>query len=214
MIMRAQAGSRVRLWSSIVIGAKLNTSLTKLAAALGEIRAMKLVERGSSLRYLILGNQDMMLEFCTDKACAVYYSEAPSIADRLSASVVLLSVLAYTKGLYTVNFESAYETLIDILRQCAQLAGKYREKDTDGADRLAARIRALTASNAAIAHDVIALREEKMSAEAMRDAYRELALRIAREFYYGKIESAAAELGLSKEILDMIHGHEERVEHA
>ncbi len=207
------AGSQKRFWSTIRVDATLNISRERLAAALGGLVALKRLSRGSSIRYAVLGSRGVLLEFSSDSATATYYSDAPDMHDRISATIVLLSALAYAKGAYTVRFESAYETIIDVLRQC-MMSKKPNDCVSDVEERLSGRVRALSSANASLSHAVVALRNGELDAAASRDAYRELCLRFAGESYHGSIEGAVTELGIGGETAERIRHHEKGVGHA
>lgn len=214
--MRASNNSNAarRFWSTITIEVRLNGSMSRLASVLEGIGALRPLSRGSVLRYEVLGNRNVILEFSQQSAATTYYFDEPDIKDRVSALVTLLAALAYAKELYDVKFESAYETVVDLLRQCIQMIGMQHRGEKRGDEAMEERVRALSFSNSNLAHNVVRLHKDSVSAVQVRNAYRDLCLRIVKESYYRGIEGAITELGLDKEPADLIRKHEKGVEHA
>jgi hypothetical protein len=151
----------------------LDSNLAAVRNALSSFRCLRLHSSGTRLVYTIAdavkrGNEPL-LELCRDSISLRFFFAKPDRGEYTNNLLRFLSILAYLKELYSIDFTGVYSYVIEALRNSWSFSVL---EDRPRDDVLSQRIDALSGVNATLSHEFVVLSREKRKLEKRVQAYR------------------------------------------
>ncbi len=162
--------NRRLLCSCFHVHARLVSSLAEAGNALNSFRCLKLCSSGTRRVYVIVEaakrDHEALLELCRDSISLKFFFAKPDRREYTDNLLKFLSILAYLKAFYSVDFVEVYPYIVEALHN----GWSFSVLDDQSIDDvLSQRIVALSGINVTLSRELVILsREKKMLNEKAR----------------------------------------------
>lgn len=151
---------------------QLNSSLAEVKKVLDAFRCLDLRSYGTRLIYAVSGAGEKntpVLELCKDSVSLRFFFMKPDRREYTDNLLRFLAILAYLRGLYSMDFYEIYDYVVEALHNnwsFSSLDGKPLDEITEQ------QIVSLSRSNAVLSHEFVKLLYEKRRLERRIGTYK------------------------------------------
>lgn len=155
-------GNRLQLSSCFYVRARLDSGMAAVRRLLDDFPCLKLRASGTKLIYSIIESPPNgpapLLEFCHESVALRFFFARPSRSEYAGNFTKFLSILAYLKDLYSVDFAGLYGYVIEAIHNGWSFTAL---ESAESGDLRNLRIGELSKANAALSAEFVALASSK-----------------------------------------------------
>ncbi len=164
--------------SAFNVDARLKCSMQQLRGRMENNAALRLLSRGTRLRYEVIGvPEKQLLELGQDGIRFIFYFSKPTDMVFSAGLMRLFAILAMVDDLYDIRLGAVYSYVIDALARHYPVYELDR-RDSGDVKRLSKEVDALTFANSRLSHDIYSLEEAKRELAAELGACKEFCAKV------------------------------------
>ncbi len=153
--------------------AQLNANLAAVRNELEHFKCLRAYSSGTRLVYTVSDavkkNNEALLELCKDSISLTFFFAKPDSAEYTHNLLKFISILAYLKRSYSIDFTGVYGYVIEALHNSWSFS-LLESQPSDGV--LRQRIDALNEANATLSHEFVSLSRKKNALEKKINIYK------------------------------------------